>query len=218
MSLEDIIKFAKNPSRRFLLELLIDTSSSMSGQSISELNAGIATFKQERDVKVCNNSEIAIITFGGEKPQLAQDFITFKDFIPPQFTTKDMTSLGQGIELAIEKLEARQETLKRFGIDYYQPWIFLISDSAPTDDLHNAINSIKLGVTNKKFTFFVIGTQNAEPNILQQISSSQRPPLFLNGLKFRELFFWLSTSMKNILNTQPGDQVQFPPVSSWAKL
>jgi uncharacterized protein YegL len=42
-------------------------------------------------------------------------------------------------------------------------------------------------------------------DILRQISS--REPLNLNGLQFREMFQWLSRSMRSVSRSVPGTEV-----------
>lgn len=50
--------------------------------------------------------------------------------------------------------------------------------------------------------------------ILKQISV--RAPLKLQGLKFRELFMWLSNSMKSVSRSSLGSNVKLLPPSGWA--
>jgi uncharacterized protein YegL len=128
------IEFAKNPEPRCPVVLLLDTSGSMSGERIDELNAGLAIFKQEvqRDTTASLRVEVAIITFDSSV-NLIQDFVTIDNFSPPQLTTTGTTAMGQGIELALNEVESRKAIYKSNGIQYYQPWVFLITDGGPTD-------------------------------------------------------------------------------------
>ncbi len=50
---------------------------------------------------------------------------------------------------------------------------------------------------------------------LAQICSTDRPPLKLQGLNFRELFTWLSSSLGGVAKSQPGQMVALPPPSGW---
>src|SRR4051794_32004677 len=64
--------------------LLLDTSSSMSGAKIDELNRGLQTFHAELqgDEIARLRAEVAIVTFGGGV-RLDQDFQTTEKFSPP---------------------------------------------------------------------------------------------------------------------------------------
>src|SRR4051812_48126139 len=59
-------EFADNPEPRCPCLLLLDTSGSMSGQPISQLNVGIEAFKQEllADTMAAKRVEVSIVSFG----------------------------------------------------------------------------------------------------------------------------------------------------------
>jgi len=40
----------------------------------------------------------------------------------------------------------------------------------------------------------------------------------LQGLQFKELFLWLSASMRVVSNSTPGGQVQLPATDSWSQV
>lgn len=100
------------------------------------------------------------------------------------------------------------------GISFYRPWIFLITDGAPTDSWNEAAMMIREGEASKSFAFFAVGVADANMEILKQISV--RAPLKLQGLKFRELFMWLSNSMKSVSRSSLGSNVKLLPPSGWA--
>ncbi len=59
-------EFVENPENRCPVLLLLDTSGSMAGEPIQELNRGIAAFKEDvlKDTKASLSVEVAMITFG----------------------------------------------------------------------------------------------------------------------------------------------------------
>jgi len=59
-------EFADNPEPRCPVVLLLDTSQSMQGAPINELNEGLHTFEQvlKGDILASLRVEVAIITFG----------------------------------------------------------------------------------------------------------------------------------------------------------
>jgi uncharacterized protein YegL len=60
------VEFADNPEPRCPCILLLDTSGSMSGAKIAELNSGLQAFAEElrSDAMAAKRVEIAIVTFG----------------------------------------------------------------------------------------------------------------------------------------------------------
>jgi uncharacterized protein YegL len=64
---------------------------------------------------------------------------------------------------------------------------------------------IKDGESKKSFSFFPVGVENANLEILAQLGT--REPLKLKGLRFRDLFAWLSNSLSSVSRSTPGDAV-----------
>ena len=198
-------EFAENPEPRCPCVLLLDTSGSMRGTPIAELNQGLAAYKAElaSDTLAAKRVEVAIISFGPVEVQ--NDFQTADSFQPPTLSASGDTPMGAAIEQAISLLDLRKQTYRTNGIAYYRPWIFLITDGAPTDDWRPAAEKVRAGETAKKFAFFAVGVEGANLEVLAQIAT--REPLKLKQLRFRDLFVWLSNSMKAVSRSTVGDQV-----------
>jgi uncharacterized protein YegL len=199
------IEFADNPEPRCPCLLLLDTSASMQGKAIQELNAGLVLFKDEifADSLAAKRAEIAIISFG--PPRVVTDFQTADYFQPPHLQADNDTPMGAAIELGLHLLEQRKQAYKNAGIGYFRPWIFLITDGGPTDQWRDAAEKIKQGEDAQAFSFFAVGVEGANMDILEKLSV--RKPLKLKELRFRDLFIWLSSSMKNVSRSKIGDQV-----------
>jgi len=208
--------FADNPEPRCPCVLLLDTSGSMYGQPIRELNEGVRTFKQElmQDPLALKRVEVALITFG--PVTVESDFHTVPNFHPRDLDTTGNTPMGAAIVTAINLVNNRKKEYKSHGISYYKPWIILITDGAPTDDWDEAAMKVKEGEANKNFAFFAIGVEGANMSILNKISV--RSALKLKGLMFREFFMWLSASMKMVSSKNPGTAVNLLPPSGWSEL
>jgi len=203
------VEFADNPEPRCPCILLLDTSGSMSGPKIAELNAGLRTFAEElrSDAMATKRVEIAIITFG--PVQTIQQFTTPDLFDAPHLVAAGDTPMGAAIETAVALAADRKATYKANGISYYRPWLFLITDGAPTDDVSAATAAIREGEASKSLMFYAVGVDGADLNCLAQIAVRQ--PLRLRGLSFKELFTWLSNSLGTVSRSQ---QDEAPPLTN----
>ncbi|MBV9493042.1 MAG: VWA domain-containing protein [Acidobacteria bacterium] len=197
--------FAENPEQRCPCLLLLDTSGSMAGEPIRQLNEGLRFLREDllTDSLAAKRVEIGIVTFG--PVTVVQDFTTVEYFVAPELPASGDTPMGAAIVRGLQALHERKKAYKANGISYYRPWIFLITDGAPTDDVAAAAAEIREGEASKKFAFFAVGVQNADMARLAQISV--REPLVLKGLQFRSLFQWLSSSMRAVSQSAPGDAV-----------
>jgi uncharacterized protein YegL len=208
--------FADNPEPRCPCLLLLDTSGSMQGTPIHELNAGLATFRDElgADELAMKRVEVGVITFGPVR--MHTPFVTPSHFYPAPLSAGGETPMGEAIPQGLAMLRARKEEYRANGISFYRPWVFLITDGQPTDEWASAAAEVRAGEASKSLAFFAVGVGGANMDALRIISV--REPLRLKGLKFRELFQWLSNSMRSVSRSTPGNALALPPPSGWASV
>jgi len=105
-------EFAENPEPRCPCILLLDTSGSMKGNPIAQLNEGLVAFKDEMsaDSLAEKRVEVALVTFG--PVQVQTDFQTADQFQPPTLETTGDTPMGAAIEQALSMLEQKKADLQ----------------------------------------------------------------------------------------------------------
>lgn len=200
------VEFAENPEPRVPCLLVVDTSTSMQGPKLSELVKGLQVYRDAlmKDALASKRVEVAIITFGG-RVQRRTSFVTAPDFDPPHLEAIGGTPMGEAIAEALDMIDERKQAYRENGIAYYRPWVFLITDGQPNDHWKPVVSRVHAGEKQKAFCFFAVGVEGADMQVLTEISVRQ--PLWLQGLKFAEMFTWLSNSQQAVSRSSPGDDV-----------
>lgn len=219
---EDLVN---NPTARVPVCLCLDISCSMDGDPIEELNKGVELFYEaiREDETALYSAEISVVTFGHNGACLHQDFDSVERQQIPHFTAGGMTPMGEAINIALDCLEQRKQEYQDAGVDYYQPWLVVMTDGLPNGDastLSIAVSRTAGMVNERKLTVFPIGIgAGADMGILRQLSP-KRPPLRLKGLKFREFFAWLSQSVSRTSQSTPGEAVPLDVdgIQGWGEL
>jgi len=208
--------FAENPEPRCPCVLVLDTSGSMEGRSLTQLNAGYQTLLTEllEDALASKRVELAVVTFGPVK--LVQDFETPDMIAASDLDVTGDTPMGEAIEFAIDLVKQRKDVYREAGIAYYRPWIFVITDGSPTDSWKAAARAVKEGEASNAFSLFAVGVEGADMETLKQIAV--REPIRLKGLRFAELFRWLSNSLKSVSRSKTTERVALPAPTGWAEV
>jgi uncharacterized protein YegL len=201
--------FAENPEPRVPCVLVLDVSQSMRGDPIEQLNQGLMVYRDElsADPLASKRVEVAIVTFGPVRVQT--DFTTAAQFTPPRLVEEGDTPMGEATLKAIEMVAERKKVYRTNGIGFYRPWIFLITDGGPNpnDPWQRAAEEVRKGEAAKAFTFYAVGVEGANFSVLEQLGAKM-PPIKLKGLRFRDLFAWLSNSQQATAKSQPGQAIQ----------
>lgn len=223
LRMEDLVN---NPTPRVPVCLCLDVSGSMDGTPINELNQGVRLFYDaiKNDEVALYSAEVSIVTFGGMTASCIVDFASLElQPNPPHLSASGMTPMGEAVNMALDLLEQRKNEYKDRGVDYYQPWLVLMTDGEPNGDsgnLQTAIERTSKLVNSKKLTVFPIGIgSGADMNILAKFSPN-RSPLKLQGLKFKEFFAWLSKSVSKTSQSTPGEKVKLDidGIKGWGEL
>ncbi len=110
------------------------------------LNAGSVTFRDEllADSLALKRVELGIVNV---RPGACWNnpLPAPLTFFPPILFAQGDTPMGAAITKALDMVEERKREYRANGISYYRPWIFLITDGAPTDEWQAAANKVFQG-------------------------------------------------------------------------
>jgi len=226
VDLDKMVEVAHPEQPHCAVVLVIDVSGSMAASGkIDQLAQGLQFFKKdvEGDDLASKRVDLAVVTFGSDV-QVLHDFSSIAEFNPPQLVANGSTPMGEALIRAMDMVETRKATYRTNGTDYYRPWIFMITDGAPTDmnpgDVMwtGTIGRVHGGDAEKKFTFFAVGVEPADMETLRQIAPSNRPPVYLKQGKFKEMFLWLSRSQQKVSASRVGEQVALESPMGWGTI
>ena len=256
LRLQDLVD---NPTPRVPICLCLDTSGSMlrvvrgethaTGQEIvrdgetwqvvtggitalDDLNQAIRQFYQElnADENAKYAAEICIVTFGGDKPQLIIDFANLERQGEVSILQADgETPMGEAVNLALDCLEQRKKEYRAKGVDYFQPWLVLMTDGANNGapaEFERAVSRTTELVNSQKLTLFPLAIasedEQSEQAALDTLKrfSPKRTPLKVGSAKFSQFFQWLSQSVARTSASIPSEKVQLDleGIKGWAEL
>ena len=213
-----------NPAPRCPVILLLDTSSSMEGAPIDELNEGLRQFLRETkaDEAASRSVELEVITFDNNANR-EMPFTTIGDVseYPNPLVADGFTAMGAGIRMALHDLKERRKLYRNNGISSYRPWVVLMTDGGPNDyNWEDAAEEMRQQGENGKIQYIGIEIgDEADHETMCQILPSQPGPVKLRGLRFKQFFRWLTDSLKSVSASAVSEQdnIRYRGITDWAR-
>ncbi|MGN0880010.1 MAG: VWA domain-containing protein [Oligosphaeraceae bacterium] len=210
-----------NPAPRCPVILLLDVSGSMSGDPISELNAGLRQFIHEtaHDEVASMSVELEVITFsdGADAVIPFTPILDINENFSP-LVADGMTSLGAALTLAYDHLQARRKVYRQNGIASYKPWVILMTDGGPNDDWQGPAQRMRDFADKRRITYLGIEIgDDCEHDTMCRILPSDPGPVKLKGLHFRQFFRWLTDSLNTVSTSSVAqeERVVLPNAEAW---
>lgn len=176
--------------------LLLDTSGSMLGEPIGSLNQALQNFKEKvsMDEMAQKRVDVAIVEFNSSV-RVVQDFTPIAQMEPVQLAATGVTAMGAGINTAIDMVKDRNRFYQTLGTPVYKPWIFMVTDGAPTDSIDEAARRIQ-EEENKgshgKLKFFALGVPGYDKSTMFKLT---KRVMEMRDFDFAGIFDWMSESM-----------------------
>ena len=195
-----------NPNEPHMaLLFLVDTSSSMAGEPIDELNKGLNRFKEQvcKDEKTRGILDVASIQFDSNW-SVTQDWVPVECMGKAEFQADGCTYMAGALDKAIEMVAERSRFYGRSGTQPYKPWIVLISDGAPFDPVDELAVKVNEMVEKNKLAFWSLAVPGADMDVLRRLSG--RRVLKLADYDFSQFFDWVNKSMRSVSVSSPGEK------------
>lgn len=194
--------------------LLLDTSQSMEGARLDSLRQGLASYREflSEDDEAQQIVETCVITFG-DSAEVVHPFSGVADMPEIDLRAAGATAMGAALDLGIQQVEDRKQYYKEQGIDYYRPFLVIITDGAPTDinadNIDDYRTRLEEGAKAKRFNPLFFGTEGSDFRKLKEIAGSAGPVTGIDGARFDEFFRWLSSSLSEVQDSKPGEEISF---------
>lgn len=160
------------------------------------------------------SADVSIVTFADDAYVVA-DFSGVRE--QPgvyELKTGDMTDMGKGVNLALDLLDARKTEYKEAGREYYQPWLFLMSDGDANGDkteLQVAQKRVSDLVKSEKLNFVPVGfgkkSDFSKNNEMNHFSKTEKAVLY-DFIDYERFFKWIAQSMDQVSQGSVGDRLK----------
>lgn len=190
--------------------LLLDVSTSMSGDKINQLNAAVKEMVSDFAAAEKNEIEIlvSIITFGAEV-LLHTPYISAKDIEWQDLQVSGATPMGTAFSMAKAMIEDKEITPSRA----YRPTIVLVSDGEPNDTWEQPLRAlVNEGRSQKCDRMAMAIGSDASNSVLNQFISGTENKVFTaqDTSQIQEFFKFVTMSVTTRTNSQNANIVPKP--------
>ena len=213
----DTAEFADNPEARCSIVMIVDNSGSMYGEKIDTVNRALVKFRDiiQSDSVTALRADVAIVA-ASDSPWVVQDFTSGANFQPPVLGIEPAEYYSEGINLALDMIEARKQSYRDGGVAYYRSLAYFLGDGYPTIDspreLAQVTDRLYQMEENRGVAFFPFGVGiDGRCNMEMLNTLAPRPAQLLTTLEQLEgSIQWLAHSAAAVSQSQPGDSLRLP--------
>ena len=192
-----------------LVQLLLDTSGSMQGSAIRNLQASVNRFKNDimSNPKVADIVDVCVMGFNGE-PYVIQNWRPISEMTEVHLEANGGTNLTAALEGSISKMRERTDLAAKQGVDIRVPWTIIISDGYG-GDVTDIAKVMRERVAAKKVKLWFLGAQGYDKATAAKLTDGKCVFELKDeaGYDFTQFFDFMSESIKTVSTSVPGARV-----------
>lgn len=187
--------------------LLLDTSGSMQGEGIRNLQASVNRFKDDimSNPKAADIIDVCIMGFNGE-PYVIQNWRPVSEMNNVNLSATGGTNITAALEGSIEKI--RERLYEEDNVSYRVPWIILISDGYG-GDVTEIGKKMKHRTETKRSKLWFLGAPGYDKETAAKLTDGKRVFELKDeaGYDFTQFFDFMSKSLVVLSTSAPGTRV-----------
>jgi len=205
-------------TRRLPVYLLLDCSTSMTGEPILAVNDGLGLIYRllMTDPQAVETVHISVICFSNQVMKTPLEPI--EQFQPPMLVANGMTNMGEAFRALAHSIESELVLNTATQRGDYRPLVFLLTDGEPTDDYVYPLQDLQALRGSRRPTIVALGCgHEANTQMLHQVTDNVFLMETVSGDAIREFFKWISgsvTQASRSVGAASEQTLTMPPPSS----
>lgn len=180
--------------RRLPIYLLLDTSSSMTGEPITAVQNGldllVGTLRQ--DPYALETAFLSVITFDTEARQIVP-LTEITDFQTPNIQANGVTALGDALRTVAHCINTEVQKTSTDVKGDWKPLVFLMTDGMPTDNWESALQEFRASMPG--LIVCCAAGPDADTDVLSKISEVVVTLDTADSSTISAFFKWVSASI-----------------------
>lgn len=199
------------PRKTMTMFFLIDTSGSMGGTSIGQVNDAmrevLPDLKDISDENADAKIKLAVMTFSSGVQWITPAPVELDTFKWTNLEAVGPTDLGEACKELNSKLDRNSFLQDAVGV--YAPVIILISDGAPTDDFKAGLAALKENKFYKAAIKVALGVEDADMDLLAEFTGNKELAIYLKDkTMLKKLIRFVSVTSSKVGSKKGGDVTQ----------
>ena len=182
--------------RRLPIFFVLDVSESMVGEDLRSLEGGVSEIVSSLrgDAHALETVHLSVLAFAG-KARVLTPLMDLVSFYAPRLPVGSGTSLGAALNLLMDEIDRKVVRRSATQKGDYRPFVYLMTDGRPTDDVEPAIERWRQGYEKRTALVAVAIGEHADTSVLSRLTEHVILFNHRNPGDFQEMIRWVTASI-----------------------